>query len=321
MSGYGGFYHRLLSNASRFQEFGDYLVREAEAACDFRQIDRLEELASLLSGFPMKEYRLIGQYYQGWCAYRRGEDARYIFEEVIEESKTYKARALLSLAAVEARKGDFVSEGCHYIEAMKRADSLTTIIKASRGIAVIKAMEGFHQHALKDLEAMAPSVRYASPDAYYAYLNSLAVELGEVGRKHEARNISEIVVASPLIKAYPEWQETAEELRARNNSFIALDSMRFRAGDNVEFMPESDHYFSDGPAESKRKTRPAKVFSLQGWKKKMGRNSNDTSKPDDASKEEPAPRELSNRDMLLRILSLVSEKGLTNKQYATILET
>ena len=47
----------------------------------------------------------------------------------------------------------------------------------------------------------------------FDYLNSLAVELGEVGRKYEARNVIKHVLESPFTIAYPEWLETADDLK------------------------------------------------------------------------------------------------------------
>lgn len=53
-------------------------------------------------------------------------------------------------------------------------------------------------------------------------MNSLAVELGEAGRKGEARRIISHVLASPYAYAYPEWQETANELKPSNRAFISV---------------------------------------------------------------------------------------------------
>jgi hypothetical protein len=54
------------------------------------------------------------------------------------------------------------------------------------------------------------------PYAYYDYLNTLAVELGELGRLDQARRTSEIAIASPFARAYPEWRETFEDIEAKS---------------------------------------------------------------------------------------------------------
>lgn len=163
----------------------------------------------------MKEYQSIGQYYFGWCAYRKGEDARLILERVIEESDTYRVRALMTLAAVEAREGNFEAELSRFIEAVKHTDDLATFIELSKGIAVVKAKEGYHHQAVKDLESLIPLLKHAKPNVYYCTLNSLAVELGEVGRLEEASNVSGLVIASPFAPHYPEFRETYSEINQR----------------------------------------------------------------------------------------------------------
>ena len=92
-----GFYQQLFKSISGFQELGYKLVLEAETAHAFRQGPRVEEIISILCNLPIKEYRLIGQYYKGLRAERIGE-TRSIFEKVAEESRTYKAESLMSLA-------------------------------------------------------------------------------------------------------------------------------------------------------------------------------------------------------------------------------
>ncbi|HEY3136596.1 MAG TPA: hypothetical protein VGL29_11270 [Blastocatellia bacterium] len=88
---------------------------------------------------------------------------------------------------------------------------------------MINGLEGNHRGAVALLETLFPlacSVRASQPHLYYDYLNSLAVELCEVERLEEARNVSKVVLASPFAPAYPEWQETREEieLKARRAS-------------------------------------------------------------------------------------------------------
>ena len=128
----------------------------------------------------------------------------------------YRAKAIHSLAAVSAHRKDFDSELYYFVEALKASCDIATSLKVLRGIAVHKAREGYHNQALKDLERMLPFMKYAPPHIYFDYLNSLAVELGEVGRKYEARNVIKHVLESPFIIAYPEWQETAEELKGQH---------------------------------------------------------------------------------------------------------
>ena len=98
-------------------------------------------------------------------------------------------------------------------------------------------MEGFRKSALIDLENLVPIIRHVEPRLYYDFLNSYAFELGEDGRKEEARNVSRIVLASPFTFAYPEWQETANELKEPNRSFVAFRYIPRKARP----MPEHKH--------------------------------------------------------------------------------
>src|ERR1051325_1069379 len=175
-----------------FQSWGQGLIATAEAAQDFRQTDMLEELGTVLSYSPIQEHRYIGSYYLAWCAYRKGENAQKAFEEVVEKSITYKAKGLISLAAVTSVNGDYHIGSKYYAEAVRIDASPSIIVPAARSIAVIKSLEGSHKSALADLERIAPLARHAGPKIYFDYLNSLAVELLEVGRVTESQNISSI---------------------------------------------------------------------------------------------------------------------------------
>lgn len=274
------FYQQLLTHVSDIQEVGNRLIKEAERAIAFCEVDKVEEFGLVLSNFPGKEYQLIGQFYLGWCSHQRGENARRIFEEVIENSRTCRGRALLSLAALEARSGDYILGVNYYSEAAKKADCPATLLKAASGIAAIKSFEGDHKTALNELESLAPLAPYATPQARYDYWNSLAVELGEVGRIEEAKHVSSLVLSSPFINAYPDWQETAKELalksRSKRASFITIPAAQLEleleekpgATDNVFAQKESSelgsvYLFPHRKKDTPRVTRPDAVSKYE----------------------------------------------------------
>ncbi|MFP5263969.1 MAG: hypothetical protein ACLGJB_18965 [Blastocatellia bacterium] len=224
---YAEFYQQLLRGLVSHQQLGDGLIRLAEQANAFRQLDKVRELADLLRGLPIKEYQHIGQYYLALSTHKNGkgdvDKARRILESTVSRIHPgYKAKAILLLAAMSARKGDYDSEFYYFTEALKAKGTIDSIITAHRGMAVSKARDGYNSHALKDLENIIPLLRYSRPNTYYDFLNSYAVELGEVGRLHEARDVSRVVLASPFAFAYPEWQETAKELREPDRTFISV---------------------------------------------------------------------------------------------------
>ncbi|MFP5260468.1 MAG: hypothetical protein ACLGJB_01015 [Blastocatellia bacterium] len=94
--------------------------------------------------------------------------------------------------------------------------------EALRGIAIVKAKEGYRRKALNDLEQLLPLAKASHPIVLYSWLNSLATELGETGRIDEARNVIKHVLASPLIHVYPEWQETTQDLKKPDRAFISV---------------------------------------------------------------------------------------------------
>jgi tetratricopeptide (TPR) repeat protein len=272
-SKYAGFYQGLLRGVASYQQLGNRLIQLAEQAHAFRQFDRVREIGQLLSNIPTKDYQAIGYYFLAVAANSMGngdqDKAQKLFELVVENApQYYRAKAILSLAAISAHKADFDSELCYILEGLKAAPNLAITISAHRGIAIVKAKEGYHRQALKDLERIQPFVKFTPPLIYFDYLNSYAVELGEAGRKYEARNIMGVVLASPFAYAYPEWRETAEELKPPNRSFVVPDQSPPYMGKLLS-MPVVEQ------AKPQRQDRPAKIINLQAWKKKMGKDDDD----------------------------------------------
>jgi hypothetical protein len=209
------------------------------------------------------------------------------------------------LAATYGTERKPEQELCFYLESLK---TRVNIITALRGIAVLKAKEGYHKHALKDLESIYPLARYAPPHIYFDYLNSLAVELGEAGRKYEARNIIKHVLASPYAFAYPEWRETAEDLREANRSF-ALISLSPPKPRNVLSMPTLERDGAEFPAWA---GQPASVVSYQEWKQSMGKKKKGNGQQN--------PEEMDVREMMFRIMEIYSSKSTTDEQRRKIWE-
>ena len=213
----GGFYQELLKGIGSYEQLGKRLIHLAEQAHAFRQFDKVQEIGQLLSNIPVKGYQSIGYYFLAVAANNKGngdqEKARQLYERAAETAPAhYQSKSLLSLAAVAANTNNRDLEMYFYLETIEAGKMNVAVLEALRGIAIYKAMEGYHDRAVKDLENILPIIKFAPPHIYYAYLNSYATELGEVGRKSEARNISRIVLSSPFAHAYPEWQETGMEL-------------------------------------------------------------------------------------------------------------
>lgn len=120
---------------------------------------------------------------------------------------------------------------------------------------------------------LARAVGLSYPPIYYIYLNSLAVEMIEVGRLEEARNLSNIVLATPYTNAYPEWRETGADLAVRGyrSPRSVLSFPQKISPQNLLHLPEREH------TERVRRNpfhQPRDVTRLEDWKKKMVKETN-----------------------------------------------
>jgi tetratricopeptide (TPR) repeat protein len=210
--------NRLLSDV------GDNLITLAEQAYGLRQVDKLADLSEALLALPLpRPYRSAARYFRGLELIRRGDLdlAKSVLEAVAAEPPhRYTARAIESLGVLFQTRGDFESALKLYMDASCRAaekgsaDFLTPIF-AYRNVAVLKSVDGDHKAALAYLERMLPIARAIGschPAVYYDYLNSLAVELSELGRLQEAVRASRIAISSPIAAGYPEWRHTFDEI-------------------------------------------------------------------------------------------------------------
>ena len=233
---YGGFYQQLalelvsgvLTNEV-LQGLGNRLVLLAEQAHAFRKSDILEQMSQILMTAPLSnEYEAIGLYYKALSIHRLGrgdtEQAARLLEQSAENAPCrYRVRAMISLGSDSLQKGDnqaalSLYRGAARFVSSNNVGDLYSTVHTHKMIATLSGEEGNHRGALSLLEKLFPlahHIRTLQPHVYYDYMNSLAVELCEVGRLEEARNVSRIVLASPFAPAYPEWRETSTEIALR----------------------------------------------------------------------------------------------------------
>jgi len=210
-----------------FSDIADTLVNLAEQAYGLRQLDKLEDLSQALLALPLpSQYTSAARYFRGLELVRRRDldAAKSVFEAVAADPPhRFTARAIQSLGVTFHARGDLESALKLYVEAGCRAvhkgrvDPVTALF-TRMNIAVLKSQNGDHHGALSDLEQMSPlarSVGSLHAPAYYDYLNSVAVELGEVGRLNEAARASRIVISTSFADAYPEWRQTFDEISSR----------------------------------------------------------------------------------------------------------
>src|ERR1051325_1292610 len=88
-SKYAGFYQQLFRGIVSYEQLGNRLIRLAEQANSFRQLDKVGEIAELLIGLPIKEYQHVGQYYLALSIHRNGkgniDTAQRILENIVSK--------------------------------------------------------------------------------------------------------------------------------------------------------------------------------------------------------------------------------------------
>ena len=250
------FYQHLLSGVASFEVLGNRILTRIRAAQAFRQVEQVRELARLLINIPIREYQLIAQYYLAWCKCRESEYHTDVLESIVEQSLTYKSKALTSRAAFEVYRGDTEQAFYFYFEALKASSTVSDYIRAVVGMATLKSIEGFHRSALADLEKIMPLLRHADPFTYFEIHNSYAAELLENNRVTEAENASLIAVSSPFGPFYPEMQATLSDARAKHKSRSTVTTSR------PQEQPESEPKPEPKPKPESKPQRPASVVSF-----------------------------------------------------------
>jgi hypothetical protein len=218
---------RSLYTREGFELLGRQLVAIARHAYFARQTEAMKEASQLMLALPLsKELKSIAQYYQAIGAWKQGDvnEARQMLGHVIDTaSPRYQAQGLLTLGTTYVGQGKFEASLPYYLAAARVAGErdLFTFVGSQKMTAVVRSIYGDHQRALADLERLFPMVRAIAkpcPAFYYEFLNSYAVELGEVGRIAEAQNVCAVTLASPFAAAYPEFAQTRDELAARRTA-------------------------------------------------------------------------------------------------------
>lgn len=215
-------YHQLVAGIEDYTELGLRIMERIKAAHAFRQVDTVRELARLLINLPIKEYRLIASYYLVWCQCRESVFDKDTLEEVIELSRTYKAKALLFRGSFEICDGEYEKALFFYSESLKANPGVSDLLLALKSIAVIKSLEGFRESAIKDLASLVPLLKHADPFVHYDVLNSYAVVLKDSNRWEDAGKVARVVVSSPFGPYYQEWRETLAKIdqRAKKRSTV-----------------------------------------------------------------------------------------------------
>jgi tetratricopeptide (TPR) repeat protein len=218
----------ILNSSFQTEMVARRLIELAESAYHARQSDALEVVANSLSLTP--QYRAVACFYRGLAVMmRESKDtarAKELFAHTISHAPIiYQSRALLELSAVAECEQDTQSEFDFCKAALKSKHDSFTLIEAHRAIAIIQSREGDHRRAAEHLLSLWPVVsNCAVPRLQADYLNSLAVELGELGDIERAIRFSELALSSPYAQVCPEYAETRAELRQLEPQARALQA-------------------------------------------------------------------------------------------------
>lgn len=326
---------------SLFIDLGDKLIGLAEQSYGLRDEERIEELSQLLLALPLPAgYKSAARFFHGLALRRRGqsEKGNLVLEEVAAEPfHRYTARALQSLGAAAQDSGDFESALERYLEADRRAVEnrrvdYATVLFTQKNIATIKGLTGDHRRAVAGLEPLLPfvrAVRVMHPHFYYDYFNSLAVELGNLGRLDEAARASRMAVASPFSAAYPEWRETFDEIKLKrqraSRSAVAVPPRTEGARlieidvgktDNLLHLPLSERLAVAPLADWRRPGTGARVLSFQ--QRKTTANTFIRPIPGVISAEHR--NRMTTGEKLIRLMDLISQDDTDDETIDRILE-
>ena len=244
---------RGISAAEEIEHTGYQLASIARDAYLAHRMDAVEKASQLMLALPIShQLRTVARFYDrlGTMEQRDFEGTRHVAELVFEEAMPqHRARALQSIGATYYDQGRVDEALPFYLAATREAAGcdLVTMVQSQYMAAAVRSIHGDHRQALDSLEKLFPLVRLVGrqhPPIYYDYLNSLAVELGFVGRLDEAHAALNIALASPFASAYPNWAETREELetqRTRATPSIVAISQRAEAARpaQVQRQPEA----------------------------------------------------------------------------------
>jgi tetratricopeptide (TPR) repeat protein len=332
---------RGVYSESLFIDLGDKLVALAEQAYGFLQGERIEELSQALLALPLPaQYKSAARYFHALGLRRRGqlETGKLVLEGVATEpTHRYTARAIQSLGAAFQDLGDFESALKLSLEAGRRAAEKgrvdpTTALFAQKNIATIKGLNGDHRRALSDLQRLSPFVKAVGliyPHIYYDYLNSLAVEFGELGRLEEAARASRIAVASPFAAAYPEWHETSDEIelkrqRASHSTVVVRQPIAkphrveepVCESHNLVYLPLAERPTREALVDRHQQGTRARVLNFQEWKTAIKASSCAT--PEGITAEQRS--RMTTGEKLIRLMDLISQDETDDETIDRILE-
>jgi hypothetical protein len=204
---------------SGLQSLGSTLTEIARHAHLLRERQIVAWASQGIRDLPLpSRFQAISRYYSLYCHAHGPEESRAILADVADHAAVgLRERAILGIAASYFESAEFVDAAYFYAEAARASVSTDRVARgeASLAMAACRGTLGDHRGALRDLQKVWPIIHSLSrtyPTLYYDYLNSLAVELGELRKFPEARAAIAIALSSPFAAVYPNWRDTKREI-------------------------------------------------------------------------------------------------------------
>jgi tetratricopeptide (TPR) repeat protein len=335
-----GFYQFLVKAAHKnrnLSELGERLAVLAEHAYAFRRLDTLRELSRMLMNLPLPvQYEQVGRYYQALFMQLQGsrhlERTAELLQQIADNAAPfYRLRALQALGMNSVLMGDCQSALLQYRDVLRFSSregvyNAPVSVSLQSNLAIIRSISGNHSDALALLQSIRPiaqSIRSARPHVYLSYLNSLAVELGAVGRLEEAERASSIVLRSPLAAAYPEWHETKEELATLRGLQASRSHIAFGHPLPITENPVSSNVvalqafrlgvMTVGSSPRQLPREEGRILRFKCRKESMAKQSRNPNIAEQI-------RQMSHAERVIRLLELISSNDTTTDELAKILE-
>jgi hypothetical protein len=198
-----------------------FLARQAYTNRDY---NRLAVLADSLINLSARS-EAAGRYYQALALSREGKGNRQEFQNIVQPLADdaplpIRSASVLALGVAAIRKGDYHEAKNLLIEAnrMSLSDNLCapiTAINAQHALSSLLSFQGFHEESLDIMRGLKPLIEVVGkflPTMYFDYLNNTAYEYFSLGDLTTASHIIRKVLKSPNMHAFPEWQETADDI-------------------------------------------------------------------------------------------------------------
>ncbi len=224
----------LSSSFEKIVEKARGLNRLAALAYDHRNYKLLAQLADELKELsPLSES--CGLYWQGMSLGQQGkgdkETTVKIFEDgAINSSIKLRGAHLISLSNGSILKGDLKGAEQLVKEALSISSDVVDWIRGLSTLSLLCSLEDDHNKSLIILRAIYPfvcTVGRERPTLLLDLLNSAAYEHYSLGNVALAANLIKPVLASSIIKYYPEWEATRDEissalLQKPSRSFVSV---------------------------------------------------------------------------------------------------